>query len=113
MGGHEHHREGHKSSRSGAWEGFEKLKQALEGLATAKGVSQSRIGAVAKLAAHYSKVGKQAAQADGMESLEEIVDLKFVCSYISMWCTTSKCFCGRPRSSTDWLVMFYNFLVTL
>ncbi|KAG7388949.1 hypothetical protein PHYPSEUDO_011596 [Phytophthora pseudosyringae] len=58
MGGHEHHREGHKSSRSGAWEGFEKLKQALEGLATAKGVSQSRIGAVAKLAAHYSKFYK-------------------------------------------------------
>ncbi|KAG2785799.1 hypothetical protein PC129_g625 [Phytophthora cactorum] len=58
MGSHEHHREGHKSSRSGAWEGFEKLKQALEGLATAKGVSQSRIGAVAKLAAHYSKFYK-------------------------------------------------------
>ncbi|OWZ17843.1 hypothetical protein PHMEG_0008163 [Phytophthora megakarya] len=56
MGGHEHHE--HKSSRSGAWEGFEKLKQALEGLATAKGVSQSRIGAVAKLAAHYSKFYK-------------------------------------------------------
>ncbi|CAH0475574.1 unnamed protein product [Peronospora belbahrii] len=58
MGGHEHHREGHKSSRSGAWEGFDKLKKALEGLATAKGVSQSRIGAVAKLAAHYSKFYK-------------------------------------------------------
>lgn len=55
MGGHEH-REGSRSSRSSAWEGFEKLKKALEGLATAKGVSQSRIGAVAKLAAHYSKV---------------------------------------------------------
>ncbi|KAG6580390.1 RNA polymerase II C-terminal domain-binding protein RA4 [Phytophthora cinnamomi] len=54
MGGHEHH----KSGRAGAWEGFEKLKQALEGLATAKGVSQSRIGAVAKLAAHYSKFYK-------------------------------------------------------
>ncbi|KAE9349689.1 hypothetical protein PR003_g5753 [Phytophthora rubi] len=52
MGGHEHH----KSSR--VWEGFEKLKPALEGLATAKGVSQSRIGAVAKLAAHYSKFYK-------------------------------------------------------
>ncbi|EGZ29852.1 hypothetical protein PHYSODRAFT_310030 [Phytophthora sojae] len=50
--------EHHKSSRSGAWEGYEKLKQALEGLATAKGVSQSRIGAVAKLAAHYSKFYK-------------------------------------------------------
>uniref|UniRef100_H3GR17 CID domain-containing protein n=1 Tax=Phytophthora ramorum TaxID=164328 RepID=H3GR17_PHYRM len=57
MGGHEH-REGHGRSRAGAWEGFEKLKQALEGLATAKGVSQSRIGAVAKLAAHYSKFYK-------------------------------------------------------
>lgn len=56
MGGHEHRRKDHKSSRSGAWEGFEKLKKALEGLATAKGVSQSRISAVAKLAAHYSKV---------------------------------------------------------
>ncbi|TDH68803.1 hypothetical protein CCR75_000132 [Bremia lactucae] len=55
MGGHEHHREGQKSSRSGPWEGSEKLKQALGGLSTAKGVSQSRIGAVAKLAAHYSK----------------------------------------------------------
>ncbi|CAI5744232.1 unnamed protein product [Peronospora destructor] len=58
MGGHEHHREGHKSSRSGGWEGFNKLKQALEGLASAKGVSQSRIGAVAKVAAHYSKFYK-------------------------------------------------------
>ncbi|ETK74277.1 hypothetical protein F441_19278 [Phytophthora nicotianae CJ01A1] len=58
MGGHEHHREGHKSSRSGVWEGSEKLKKALEGLATAKGVSQSRIGAVAKLASHYSKFYK-------------------------------------------------------
>ncbi|KAL3674763.1 hypothetical protein V7S43_000694 [Phytophthora oleae] len=58
MGGHEHHREGHKSSRSGAWEGHDKLKQALEGLATAKGVSQSRIGSVAKLAVHYSKFYK-------------------------------------------------------
>ncbi|KAI9895605.1 hypothetical protein PsorP6_018666 [Peronosclerospora sorghi] len=58
MRGHEHQREGHKSSRSGSWEGFEKLKKALEGLATAKGVSQSRISAVAKLAAHYSKFYK-------------------------------------------------------
>ncbi|CEG42115.1 RNA polymerase II C-terminal domain-binding protein RA4, contains RPR and RRM domains [Plasmopara halstedii] len=58
MGGHDHHREGHKSSRSGSWEGFDKMKQALDGLATAKGVSQSRIGAVAKLAAHYSKFYK-------------------------------------------------------
>ncbi|EEY64231.1 uncharacterized protein PITG_02775 [Phytophthora infestans T30-4] len=58
MGGHEHRRKDHKSSRSGAWEGFEKLKKALEGLATAKGVSQSRISAVAKLAAHYSKFYK-------------------------------------------------------
>eukprot|EP00644_Phytophthora_capsici_P013547 jgi/Phyca11/17688/fgenesh1_pg.PHYCAscaffold_29_\ len=55
MGGHEHH---HKSSRSGAWEGNDKLKKALEGLATAKGVSQSRIASVAKLAAHYSKFYK-------------------------------------------------------
>lgn len=55
-GDRQHGGEHHKSSRSGAWEGYEKLKQALEGLATAKGVSQSRIGAVAKLAAHYSKV---------------------------------------------------------
>uniref|UniRef100_A0AAV1UNU8 C3H1-type domain-containing protein n=1 Tax=Peronospora matthiolae TaxID=2874970 RepID=A0AAV1UNU8_9STRA len=57
MGGHEH-REGPRSSRAGAWEGSDKLKKALEGLATAKGVSQSRIGAVAKLAAQYSKFYK-------------------------------------------------------
>ncbi|KAG7400726.1 hypothetical protein PHYBOEH_004532 [Phytophthora boehmeriae] len=58
MGGHHEHREGQGRSRSGAWEGYESLHKALEGLASAKGVSQSRIGAVAKLATHYAKFYK-------------------------------------------------------
>jgi hypothetical protein len=74
MGGHEHH-EGRKSSRAGAWEGHEKLKQALQGLATAKGVSQSRIGAVAKLAAHYAKVSLNTRRLDGPRRLLTL----FVC----------------------------------
>ncbi|KAF4323243.1 hypothetical protein BBO99_00003057 [Phytophthora kernoviae] len=58
MGGHHEHRESQGRSRSGAWEGYDSLHKALEGLASAKGVSQSRIGAVAKLAAHYAKYYK-------------------------------------------------------
>ncbi|RLN95366.1 hypothetical protein BBJ28_00005481 [Nothophytophthora sp. Chile5] len=55
MGGHHQHEARGSSTRSGSWEGYEALRKALEGLATAKGVSQSRIGAVAKLAAQNAK----------------------------------------------------------
>ncbi|RLN13943.1 hypothetical protein BBJ28_00010529 [Nothophytophthora sp. Chile5] len=58
MGGHHQHEARGSSTRSGSWEGYEALRKALDGLATAKGVSQSRIGAVAKLAAQNAKDSK-------------------------------------------------------
>lgn len=42
----------------GKWEGFDALHAALQGLASAKGTSQNRIGAVAKLALQYAKFYK-------------------------------------------------------
>ena len=103
MGGHEH-REGSRSSRAGAWEGSDKLKKALEGLATAKGVSQSRIGAVAKLAAHYSKVSKGGRTDRGRRVEVDLILIFVWCSFTNTWCMTLRCFCGRRRSSIDWLV---------
>lgn len=102
-----------RAPRHGKWEGFEALHAALQGLASAKGTSQNRIGAVAKLALQNAKVRparrvcRQRGVGRGLTDERASVS---VClsvgtrSFTSMWCTTWRCFCGKPSPSTDWQV---------
>jgi hypothetical protein len=109
-----------RAPRHGKWEGFEALHAALQGLASAKGTSQNRIGAVAKLALQNAKVrlascvlcvkgGKVLMCRSGSDEWMGLCVC--VCgvslgtrSSTSTWCTTWRCFCGKPSPSTDWQV---------